>query len=1104
MLGITFSNRFETLLDALTARLAEDRSGPFVAPQVIVASTAIERRVQLALADRDGICANVEFSFLAQWLWRQIRRLVTDVREDSPFAPEVLTWRVYEALGDAQFVDDHERLKAYLGKADEVMRLDLARRIAQLMEQYITYRPRFLESWSAGKRAQIKGLTGAAAQDEAWQAALWRRLAQEIGSAREHPSIAFFRRIEGMSEKDARGAGLPTEAHVFCLPALPPLYLEILRGLARWTELRLYVMNPCREYWFEVVDRKRLTWLEAAGKAEHHESGNSLLAAWGKQAQAHIDLLLSGEGELEETNFSFEPDKASALLARVHDAILNLEELPAGSVKLGKNDRSFEVHVCHSLTRELEVLHDQLLMMFAGPNPPAPGEILVVTPNLNDAAPLIDAVFGTAPERRRIPYAITGQSERRINGIAHALDSLMALTTGRHPASAVFDLLMQAPVATRFDLDAEALDSIRRWIEESGIRWGLDGAERKHFKLPATSDHTFDDGLQRLFLGYATGEADAHLDGRIGNGNVEGQRAAALGTLWRFFEELRQLRREWLRPRSGQSWRDALGDALARFVAEAPEWSEDFRAVQIAVAQLHEHMERGGLKTAVPLEVVRTALAELLDDPGRGGVPGGRVTFASMSSLRSLPYRVVCVIGMNDGAFPTAARPLEFDLVSLSPQRGDRQRRLDERNVFLDLVLAARERLYLSYTGRSVRDNSRKPPSVLVSELLDYAVRACSVNAESEASIRKRLVLEHPLQPFSAEYFVPSPEDARKRSFNAEYCQALDQKANASSAIAALQIKAEENDDNETAPDLGLSLFEPPLPPPGPEWRTVRLEQLRDFFQSPCRYLLRDRLGIALADREEELADDEPFLPDAGSRRALGDRLLVHALEGATEEAMLALARAGNEFPAGPLGDAVLKSEVATLWRFARGLRDDRASVQVPHAAELAFQVEGEPWVLQGALENLHASGLVRHRYDDVRSIDYLAGWIDHLFLCASAPAAAACTTRWHSRDGVYVLPPYADARERLAELMALYREGLQRPLHFFPRSSWTYVSGNGDFNGAKNRWFSYWRPAFGESLFAAYRLALRGVQDPLDERFIGLANQILAPLYGHVSDPRL
>ena len=213
-----------------------------------------------------------------------------------------------------------------------------------------------------------------------------------------------------------------------------------------------------------------------------------------------------------------------------------------------------------------EAVSTGVLMLFAGRNPPKPREILVVTPSLDDAAPLVDAVFGTAPEGRRTPYAITGQAQRQVNPVARAFDSLLALTESRHPASEVFDLLMQEPVCARFDLDIPALDSIRSWIEQAGIRWGLEAEEKTDFKVPATADHTFADGLQRLYLGYALGETDSCVDGRIGSGNPEGQRAEALGKFWRFTEELRQLRREWHQPKNATGWRDSLGTALARFV----------------------------------------------------------------------------------------------------------------------------------------------------------------------------------------------------------------------------------------------------------------------------------------------------------------------------------------------------------------------------------------------------------------------------------------------------------------------------------------------------------------------------------------------------------
>jgi exodeoxyribonuclease V gamma subunit len=1098
MLHVSFSNRFEILLEDLLERLDEKGPDPFSAQQVIVPSSALERRVELAIADRQGICANVEFSYLGQWLWKQISRIVK-VAPESPFAPEVLAWRVYEALGDATFTDRHARLKSYIAGADAVMRLDLARRVAQLIEHYITYRPEFLAAWSAKKPAPVEALDATAREDEAWQAALWRRLSAEIGATTEHPSVTFFNRIAAMDHAALAAAGLPRSAHVFCLPSLAPLYLDMLRQLSRVTQLQLYVLNPCEEYWFEVVDRKRLGWLAARGKAGHHEVGNSLLAAWGKQTQAHIDLLYSGEGEIEETGNAFVASDEATLLGRIQDSILRLEDLSPGSVNLAPEDRSLEVHVCHSLTRELEVLQDQLLALFAGPNPPKPSEILVVTPQLEDAAALIDAVFGTAPPSRHIPYAITGQPQRRVNPIARVLGDVIALTLGRHPASAVFDLLLQEPVAARFDLDGEDLESVRVWVEQAGIRWALDADERKAHGLPGVESHTFADGLQRLYLAYAMGESGDCIDGRIGAGNPEGQDALALGSFWRFAEELRRLQRDWRRPKDAQDWREALGGALERFAADRTEWAEDLRAVRRALADLQNHMERGGLKEPVPLEVVQSALAGLLDDPSRGGVPSGRVTFASISSLRNLPYRIVCAVGLDDGKFPTAGRALEFDLMALAPRRGDRQRRTDERNLFLDALLAARERLYLSHTGRSVRDNSPKPPSVLVAELLDYAVRACSTDAEGEKAARKQLVIEHPLQPFSQDYFAPGG-DPRKRSFNSEYCEALRAQA---PAPPVPEPAPGDEDDEETAPDPGLPFFPAPLAPPEDEWRGVRLDQLRQFFANPCRYLLRNRLGIAMPEQAEELLDDEPFLPEWSARQAMAERLLAPALAGASEAALLDLARAGNEFPSGPLGEAALASEIRLLRTFAQGLREDIGGAPPEsHTATIDFEIEGETWRLEGAVGELYGGRLVRSRYDDARVSDYLAGWIAHLFLCATLKTPPA--TRWHSRDGSYTLEPCAEARERLAELVALYREGLRQPLRFFPKSAWAYVTNDGDLGKAKARWRNWKNPAFGESHDPACRLALRGTAEALDERFAELANRILQPLHRHLTDPRL
>jgi exodeoxyribonuclease V gamma subunit len=1113
MLSIAFSNRYEVLLETLLAHLAAERPGPFGVREVIVPSSALRRSVELAVADREGIAANLRFSYLAQWLWGQIGKVVA-VGEESPFAPPLLAWRVFALFGEAHWSGAHPRLAGYLAGADAPMRFELATRVARLFDNYLTYRPQWLAAWSAGHA--IPGLDDGARADEAWQAALWRRITAALGTHPEHPASAFFRAVEGAGA--AAVPGLPASVQVFCLPTLPPLYLDLLRQLARWVEVRLYVLNPCREYWFEVVDPRRLAWLASRQQALFHEVGNRLLAGWGRQTQAHVDLLFEGEGGPLVEESLFVPAAGTSLLARLQNAVLELIDPAPGSLALAADDRSIEVHVCHSLTRELEVLHDRLLELLAGENAPRPHEILVVTPDLEAAAPLIDAVFGTAPPARRIPFVITGLGHTRVNPVARVLSDALALAAGRFPASGVFELLQQAPVAERFGLAGGELERVHEWLRDAGVRWGLDAAHRGRLGLPESERHSLAGGLDRLFLAWAWGEdSEACFAGRIGAGNPEGGDALALGRLWRYAETLRALEAACARAHDADGWRALFFELLDRLVPATAEWADDLRSVQATLAELHAHMAAGGAGLAIAPAVAQAALTALFDDPARGGVPGGAVTFSAMSSLRALPYRVVCAIGLDDGAFPSADRPAEFDLMAQRPARGDRQRRHDERNVFLDLVLAARERLHLSYAGRSQRDNSEKPPSVLVDELLDYAARATARDAHDPRSVaeaRAGLRVVHPLQAFSSEYFDPaSRPDARLASFNSDWCEALRARLQAAAdaalptraARAAFEEEGEGEEEEGTDEAARGPFFAAPLPPPAPEWRRVELAQLIRFFRHPARFLLQQRLGVRLPEGDEELQDDEPFLPDFGGRQALAERLLPLLMEGVDEAALADLAAAGGEYPAGALGTRMLERETAVLQAYAGGLRAALAPPPLPPLQHtLQFDLDGETWTLEAAFGDLRPAGLVRHRYDDVRGVDYLAGWITHLALCAAAPAGVECVTAWHSRDGVFRLRPCAEARERLAGLVALYRAGLTRPLHFFPKSAWSFIANGASSYTAQQRWSGGGRPEFGERNDAAIRLVFRGLPDPLDADFYDIAAQVLGPVTDHLDDPRL
>ncbi len=1132
MLHLHTSNRPETLAAMLLERLVMPRADPFLTEPVIVPNAAHRRWLALALADAAGICANQPFGYLALWLWQQVARVVPQVGAHSPFEPSVLVWRIWRAFDDPAFVAGSPRLARYLREADPRMRLELAQRTAALFDRYLTYRADWLQHWAAGRAAPE---LGGEAEDEGWQAALWRRLAAEVQMPARHPRQAFAEVLARDGGALVQRGVLPARVHVFAPPAIAPLHLQMLLPLAAATELHLYAWNPCAEFWFELRAEKQRLRRAAGGRANRAAAaadpavaGHRLLAGWGRQTQAQLTAL----GAIDELPVAadehFVPAAAPTLLGALQDSVLHLQEPARGELAACARDGSIELHVCHSLARELEVLHDRLLALFAADPGLRPDHILVAVPDLARAAPLIDAQFGTAPPARQIDVTLAGRRPAAANAPARVLLALLDLAASRCTATDLVALLGEPLVAARFGLDAEALEAVRGWLPDAGFRWAIDAEQVRALGLPSGATHTLRQALARLFLGHALPDtSDQPYQGLLPAGAAAGQEALALGALWRFAQQLDELRQTLARPIAPAAWASCLGRALDDFLRPEPDALDELQAVQAAIAELVQALLAGGQAQPLPAAVLRDALAAALDDPAQGGAPGGGVVFGSFATLRGLPCRVLCAIGMDDGAFPAQRRPDEFDLLARRPRPGDREPRDDDRAAWLERVLAPSERLLISHTGRSITDDSPRPPSVLVAELLDWLTDACT-QADADAAARERVraafIVRHPLQPFAADAFR-TDGDPRRRSFDAELAAALRANLAAAAAPPAAAGRPHEqgNGESDAADPANLAdtadaadvveeddahddplppFFTAPLPAPGPEWREVSLDQLCRFFRNPCRALLGRRLRLDLPRPDEALADDERLAPEPRAAYALADRLLPALLRGIDGDPLHALARAGDEAPAGTLGDQWLGQQLERLQRFAERVRACTAEAPLPPAApRLPIEVDGQTWWLHAALPGLRPSGWVGWRFAQPGGKDLLDAWLHHLALCAAAPAGVAARTRWIGEPEGFVLRPCTDAPDHLAALLRLYARGLREPLHFYPKAAWAYVDGGGSLVRAHAAWAPGGFQRHAEGADPAYRLALRGVAEPLDAAFEALARTVFEPLRAHLED---
>jgi exodeoxyribonuclease V gamma subunit len=1104
MLSLYHAPDLETLGELATRLLAQPLADPFAPALVVVPSQGMGRWLTLELACKQGIAMQLEMQLPAKFVWDLSRTVLGSLPEQSAFSPTTLTWRLYGWLCETANLELAPRLAQYLDGGDERRRLSLAAKIADVFDQYLLYRDDWLAAWERGEALDL-------GPDEAWQALLWRELTKDGHPHRARLLGDLLQRLY----RDEPLPDLPERLLVFGISSLPPHHLRVLDGLARHIDVVVCALNPSREAWGEIRDIRELARQlpnsgrlgsvasEEPGFNEASSSGvasqpsgaddwyldvgHPLLASLGKQGRDFFDSLFSltaSEGSQEVGLYSEDEDlHDDSLLHALQNDILRLRtRLPGERISLAEDDRSLEVHIAHSPLREVEILHDQLLARFATDPALTPDQVVVLTPDIERYAPFIEAVFAPREGSPRIPYSLADRSLRAEMPLIEAFLELLMLAQSRFAAEEILAWLEQPAIARRAGIESEDLPLLRDWLRDAGVRWGRDGSQRARLGLPAESAFTWRQGLDRLLLGFAAppqlaGDHAPLLGEHWPLDALEGARGQLLGRLVEFVERLGSLADQLARPRPLAEWADDL-QVLIDTLFDERDAGDTLLLLSQACAALRDQAQAADLTRPIELELVHQQLsAALQQGGGASGFLTGAVTFCTMVPMRSLPFRVVCLLGLDDGAFPRRTPPSGFDLIGRHPRRGDRARRLDDRYLLLETLLSAREALYLSYVGRDPRDNAVLPPSVLLSEVLE-AVDMTAVLADGAMPVSQKIFVAHPLQPFSPRNFG----DGLCAGFSLPW-------------FRAAQRLAE-------PPQTQAQPFASLLAEPDEAWLTIEPSQLLQCFRNPPRFLLEQRLGLRLADDQESLASDEPFdleMPAWNGLRRLSLRAMEH---GWSDEDERRMACAAGWLPTGELGQALWGKLRGPVRAFAPRLFELRPDA-VPEPLPVDITLAGVR--VHGWLDGVTPAGLFGWKLGRLGEWDLPPFWLRHLLLNLSATPGIERNSLMLSPAGDWQLRPLANAAQLLEPWLAAYRCAIREPLPLLPRSSHAFARGYREpsrgsepLDCARKRAREAWlgaefSPIAAEAEDPWNALAFRD-RDPLDARFENLAQELIGP----------
>ncbi|KAA1249103.1 exodeoxyribonuclease V subunit gamma [Mycobacterium simiae] len=1026
------AERTDLLADGLGALLAEPLPDPFASELVLVAARGMERWLSQHLsqllgsrgAHGDGVCAGVAFrspqSLIAE---------ITGTPDTDPWSPEALTWpllEVIDAVGDEPWC---RSLATHLGHFDtdgveaelrRGRRYSVARRLAGLFACYARQRPALLSGWLEGHRDDVDA-------DLAWQPELWRALVAAVPADPPH-----LRHAQTVARLTAGPADLPARLSLFGHTRLACTDVQLLGALATHHDLHLWLPHPSDDLWqalggiHDAVPRRQ----DTSGHAARHP----LLQTLGRDLR-ELQRALPAAPAIDE--FLGSATKPDTLLGWLQADIAANATRPDGR-RLAVGDRSVQVHACHGPARQVDVLREVLLGLLEDDPTLEPRDVVVMCPDIETYAPLIVAGFGlgevagTGHPAHRLRVRLADRALTQTNPLLGIAAELLGIAGSRATASQVLNLAQAAPVRARFGFSDDDLDVITDWVRQSNIRWGFDRDHRRPYGLERFLHNTWRFGIDRILTGVAmSDDSRAWLDTALPLDDVGSNRVDLAGRLAEFVARLHQVVERLSGAMALTDWLDALTDGVGLLTRSDEEWQQ---------AQLQQEFAdvraQAGARASTLLRLPDVSAlldASLAGRPTRANFRTGTLTVCTMVPMRSVPHRVVCLVGLDDGIFPRHSAPDGDDVLARAPMTGERDVRSEDRQLLLDAIGSATETLVITYTGADEHTGQTRPPAVPLAELLD------ALDRTTVAPARPQILIKHPLQPFDRKNVTPGAlVPATPFTFDPAALAAAAASTGTRCAPAAF---------------IGDRLPEPPA-------GDVTLADLLDFFKNPVKGFFR-ALDVTLPWDVDTVEDEMPVEIDALQAWTVGDRILHDILRGMHPDAAANAEWRRGTLPPGRIGVRRAKEVLDCACQLARAA--------LPHMAADgdAYDIDidlGAGRRLSGTVTPVYGEHLVSVTYSKLAPKQVLTSWIGLVALAAQLPGrdwAALCIGRGASktRTASRVFAPPPDPVAVLRDLVSLYDAGRREPLPLPLKTSyaWSQARRDGDepAAAARERWES-------------------------------------------------
>jgi len=892
-IALYFSNQLDQLADKFSDVVADEvrRQDNILQPPVVIVPNAnLAKWLQLSLAEKQSIFMNVEFQYLEAGLWGMLAALDAGENKPDMLDNDQLKILLLHILQNLDRRDaDYWPISQYLFGEDDAKRPDdaarlwqLAEKLAHLFKEYEFHRIDMIRQWAAGA-PDAEGMQRCQQQVYARLKILRDDLARRSGK-QLLSTLEYADMVLADSARDHRQAADLQSVHFFGLSQISNFHLTLIGGLQDDYTIHIYTMNPSQEFWEDIQTPREKRWIQRknvktlAIQTSEQDQGelftqadNALLAAWGKPGRENVRLLC------QLTDYDFNacfaaPQPAGSILQRIQNDILTLAGSEPEAKRLGQ-DRSLQIVACPGLYREVDTVYNSILFNLGQDDTLQLTDIAVLVPDISKYKPAFDSVFNRRP--RQLAYNLV-DSRAEIESIyGKAVLAILKLASGRFSRNEVFDLILNPCFMRRWKIGPDEVLAWVNWTSELNIFHTFDRESKAARGYPASGNFTWQQGLERLRLSRIM--AAPNVTDPLGFGHYQERvpfsdvKTGDEDLVEKFCLAIESLHHAVSRLNggglSGEQWKQRFFQTCDLLI-EIPEDISGEAVVRQALLkafdnlELYDRLQEGAPAPALDVDLIKEFIRANLGSisGGHGNYLTGGVTISALQPMRPIPFRIVYVLGMEEGSFPGKADLSSLDLRLSRRRIGDIS--LPERNcyLFLEMLLSVRQKLYISYVARDLQKDRLQQPCSVINQLIRYVEQKI---LSDEQPFR---MAEVPLAGYSDRYLDPDAVSAWSDVLVNDSLADRVAYYRVQRLWEAFQRRASQNDLARAArfdPQLSFEITAPAAADQQVEKITAR--QLKKFLEHPVRQKIQRHLG--LYDEEETIEDvvlreDEPFFSE--------------------------------------------------------------------------------------------------------------------------------------------------------------------------------------------------------------------------------------------------